>query len=254
MVDITILEELGFTKGEIKVYLALLGLGNTSTGPLILKSKVSRSKVYEILERLKEKGLVTESIRENTKYFQSTSPKRILDYIEQKQQKIENEKSSFQELLPQLLEKEKSVHEKQEARVYVGFEGVKTFYAEALDQLSRADEYLVITQDRLHWEHPAFSTFIKNLNQKRLEKKLRTKVIYNASLVPFKERKDFPDNAYFEMRSLVMELPLGLIIFRDTVAISSWLPTPRVFSIICKDVASQYRRFFYEMWKKAKKL
>ena len=60
--DTKILENIGFTKGEIRVYLAMLDLGNTTTGPIILKSKVARSKVYEILERLKEKGLISEVI------------------------------------------------------------------------------------------------------------------------------------------------------------------------------------------------
>ena len=46
------LREAGLTKGEIKVYLALIELGSTTTGPLIEKSKVSRSIVNEILKKL----------------------------------------------------------------------------------------------------------------------------------------------------------------------------------------------------------
>ena len=41
--DIKILEELGFSKGEVKVYFALLELGESSIGPVAKKSGVTAS-------------------------------------------------------------------------------------------------------------------------------------------------------------------------------------------------------------------
>ena len=66
---IEILQRIGLTRGESEVYITLLKTGNTSSGRLIKDSGVSRSKVYEVLERLKQKGLVTEMIKQNVKYF-----------------------------------------------------------------------------------------------------------------------------------------------------------------------------------------
>jgi HTH-type transcriptional regulator, sugar sensing transcriptional regulator len=75
--DIKTLQTIGLTKGEAKVYLTLMKTGSTTTGALITSSGVSRSKVYDVLERLKQKGLVTEVIKQNTRYFEGTNPKRI---------------------------------------------------------------------------------------------------------------------------------------------------------------------------------
>ena len=50
-----LLEEIGLTKSEIKVYLALLELGSSTTGPIVDKSKASSSKIYEILDKLMQK-------------------------------------------------------------------------------------------------------------------------------------------------------------------------------------------------------
>ena len=50
--DSNSLKELGLTDGEIKVYLALNQLGETTSGPIVDKSGVSISKVYLILDRL----------------------------------------------------------------------------------------------------------------------------------------------------------------------------------------------------------
>ena len=56
--DTKILKEAGLTEGEIKVYLGLLELGLSTTGPIIEKSRIARSIIYQILEKLMQKGLV----------------------------------------------------------------------------------------------------------------------------------------------------------------------------------------------------
>ena len=55
IMDTKILEDIGLTKGEIKAYLALLKLGQSSTGPIAKEANVSRSKLYVILDKLSKK-------------------------------------------------------------------------------------------------------------------------------------------------------------------------------------------------------
>lgn len=54
-----ILEEIGLTKGENKVYFALLKIGWTTTGRAIEEAKISAGKVYHILDKLMKKRLVS---------------------------------------------------------------------------------------------------------------------------------------------------------------------------------------------------
>ncbi|MBW3012929.1 helix-turn-helix domain-containing protein, partial [Candidatus Woesearchaeota archaeon] len=84
----TLLEGLGLTKSEISVYLALLELGSSTTGKIVDKSGASSSKIYEILDKLIQKGLVSYVLKANIKYFEAAPPKRILDYIEEKKASI----------------------------------------------------------------------------------------------------------------------------------------------------------------------
>ena len=58
VMDERLLQDIGLTNGESKVYLALLNLGETKTGELAKKSQVSSSKIYKILDRLEKKGIV----------------------------------------------------------------------------------------------------------------------------------------------------------------------------------------------------
>ena len=81
-----ILKDAGLTEGEIKVYLALLELGDTTTGPLVDKSGVARSIVYQILERLIEKGLASYIVKDKTKYYQAADPNKLLDYAQKRKE------------------------------------------------------------------------------------------------------------------------------------------------------------------------
>ena len=69
--DYSLLEKIGLTNSEIKVYLALIDTGASTVGPITSKSKVASSKTYELLDKLIEKGLVTTYKEDNIKYFKA---------------------------------------------------------------------------------------------------------------------------------------------------------------------------------------
>ena len=52
-----ILQRIGLTEGEIKVYLSLLEIGSATSGKVTRSCGISGSKVYEVLDRLNKKGL-----------------------------------------------------------------------------------------------------------------------------------------------------------------------------------------------------
>ena len=121
------LKQIGLTEGEIKVYLALLELGSCSTGKITKKSEISGSKVYEVLERLEKKGLVSSVKTNNVKYFEATDPQRIVDYLDEKKKDIENEKEEIEKIIPQLILKQ-SNSIKSEVNVFTGFKGAKNVF------------------------------------------------------------------------------------------------------------------------------
>jgi len=250
--DTKILEEIGFTKGEIRVYFALLELGNITTGPIILKSKIARSKVYEILERLKEKGLVTEVIKSNVRYFQAASPERILDYIKNKEMVIKKEEESFKKVLPELILKQKFVEEKQEVKVYVGFEGFKTFYNEILDKMTKEDEYLAMTFSDASLDNKSIVNVFRDFHKKRAEKGAKAKILCHVDDELTQKNMNYSKTKGYEFRITDKILPAGIAIVKDTVATFNWGKTPRTFAIICKENADQYRKFFYDVWNNAK--
>ena len=67
------LTKLGLTLNEAKVYFALLELGSTNAGEIIKKTKLHRNIVYDKLDKLIEKGLVSFVTIKNIKQFEVTS-------------------------------------------------------------------------------------------------------------------------------------------------------------------------------------
>ncbi|MGN6622795.1 MAG: helix-turn-helix domain-containing protein [Candidatus Nitrosocosmicus sp.] len=67
------LVELGLTNGEAKVYFSLLKLGSSKVGSIVKDCRVSYSKVYDVLERLILKGLVSYVLIGNIKHFNAES-------------------------------------------------------------------------------------------------------------------------------------------------------------------------------------
>lgn len=81
------LNEFGLPKNEVKVYIALLKLGLTSAGQITKVSGVHRRNVYDALERLINKGLVSYVTKEKIKYFEAVNPYFLLNLLEKEKRK-----------------------------------------------------------------------------------------------------------------------------------------------------------------------
>jgi len=122
--------KLGLTNNESKVYLALLKLGNTNAGEIIKKTNLHRNIVYDNLDKLIEKGLVSYVIIKNIKHFEVTSSKELKDFIEKQKQEILQKEKIVNNILPEI-DKLRSIKErKQEATIFKGKKGLKTIFEE----------------------------------------------------------------------------------------------------------------------------
>ena len=94
------LEAIGLTNGEARIYKALCEMGVSSVGPICDLSKVHRSIIYQILEKLIDKGIVSVIVEEGTKRYQAASPKMLLHFVEQEQKELEDKKKNLMEIFP----------------------------------------------------------------------------------------------------------------------------------------------------------
>ncbi len=244
------LRAIGLTDGEIRVYLALLDIGSSSSGKITKKSGISGSKVYEVLDRLMAKGLVTNVVKNGVRFFEAASPERILDYLEQKKESIDEERVAIQNILPSLMMKRVSTP-KSEAKIFMGWEGMKTANEEIIQSLKRGEEWLSmgLSSQPKHWEN-----YFNSRQVIRAKKGIVHRQLLNVKYKSlYRIRRKLPHTEY-RFLSGEMEMPATTEIYGDSVAFFVLVKeSPLVFQIKNAHVAASFQKHFELLWKQAKR-
>ncbi len=241
-----ILRDIGLTDGEIKVYIALMKLGPTRTGPLITSSEVSSSKVYKILDRLEKKGLVGHFIKENVKVYHAQDPKRLLEYLEDKENHILNKKQEFKLLMPEFENMYARTKEKTEVTIFDGFKAVTSQVRSILSELKSGDTYYILNAGYGHV--PGLRSFFRNHNKMRADKG-----IYLMMLANYDVRDSMEDTTFLnaEVRFLPQYLHslTEIIFYKNKTFFCVWTEIPKGFLIESKEATDSFRAYFNAFWK-----
>jgi len=251
--DTNSLKELGLTDGEIKVYLALIRLGETTSGPLVEESGVSVSKIYQILDRLSKKGLASHIVKRKFKHFKAADPQRLLDYLKEKEVKLKEQENQLSKIIPELeLIKESAVTE-ETAQVFDGLKGIQTARERTLKIMKKGDEMWIIGIAKTPYAG-MMSRYFKEYHKRRYTKGIKCRYLYNEYA-----RKPFGENSATYPLSEVKYMPEGIIthgwieVYADTVTIG--INHIKSFSIVIQnqDVANSFRYYAELLWSIAKK-
>lgn len=246
-INAELLEKIGMTPGEVRVYLALLELGNSSTGKIIDKSQITSSKVYVILEKLEQKGLVSHVVKNNVKHFQVSDPIRLKTYMEKKKQELEKDSKDIANMIPILQEKRESF-ELSETTMYQGFTGFKFALSEFISDFKEGEEYLVFGPKEHFGEK--FEKFIKYFYIDKEKKGIKARLIYNAK---FREVKElYKGLKLTNIKFIDYITPSTVAIGKDKVLIFAYGDNPIQVLIKNKDLCDSFREFFESMWAIAK--
>jgi HTH-type transcriptional regulator, sugar sensing transcriptional regulator len=242
------LEKLGLNRNEAKVYFELLKLGNSTASDLVKQMGVHRNIIYDNLEKLIEKGLVSYIIKETKKLFIAQDPSSIIEFLDKKKAEIENEKEIAKELIQEIKKLKRDDSYEQEAQVFRGAKGMKKVLLEILE----AKENLVLGMTDKSTELLG-ETFWKNYNVKVKEKKIKERLLLNSD---FKDIYSFSKNKNVQIKILPKELNqvTEIILFGSKVATFIYSDKPLVFLIEDKDLYQTYLSQFEFLWKKSKQI
>lgn len=119
------LEKIGFTEKEALVYLACLELGESNIQQISKKSGIKRTTVYDVIESIKERGIIsTVTINKKIHYY-AEDPRTIEDSLEEK-------KGLLRRILPELLSVTNIIDKKPKIRFFEGVDGIKEVYKDTL--------------------------------------------------------------------------------------------------------------------------
>lgn len=237
------------TEGEIKVYSALVELGSAPIFKLMKLSKVSSSKVYLILDKLMQKGLVSFNIENGTKNFQITNPNSILDYVNLQKQELVDFNRNFESLIPQILS-QKGTFEQESAQVYTGVKGISAAFDNLLKELKKGEEYYFFSINSNELRSKGMELFFKNYHQKRIAKGIKVRGIISPTISPNFVKEVLNKNYFIKYYQLT--LPTGIIIGKNRIIMPLWGETNVCYEIVSKRMAERYKMFFEQLWKAAK--
>ncbi len=179
---VTLFRSLGFSEGERATYLTLLEMGASNVIDITKKSKLSRQTVYNSLDTLIEKGLISTVQKGKKKNYIAEDPEKILGYVRRKEHELAEQGRDFERMLPEL--KLKKSTSQTTVKVFEGKEGALAVLQDVAS-LKASDAYEIADLDALRafFTEADYKLIQKNLPK---EKELTVKGFYVGK--PLSER------------------------------------------------------------------
>ena len=234
--DLSILEDIGLSRGEIKVYLSLLETGLTKVGIIIEKSNLASSAVHNSINSLIEKGFVSYIKKGKIKYYKAVPPKQLIDFIEDKKKKV-------LQIIPELEAKQKLEKEEQEAEIFEGNKGILRMFSLLIDGSKRGDEYLFFVIN-VEEQNEEIQKFFRPYDIKRGDKGLVIRGLAKKEL-----KNLFVKRKLIKMKYTDFPIPSNISICNNKVALFSWEEKPIGYLIKSKQISKMYKEFFNRVWK-----
>jgi HTH-type transcriptional regulator, sugar sensing transcriptional regulator len=232
-----VLENLGFSPNEIKVYLTLNDHGSSKAGKVSKIAKIDRSSCYNSLKSLQEKGLVSYVLIGPIKWFQATGPKRLMDYIKEQEEDLK-------EILPELNARHKASKIKGQVRLFKGVKGVRSIFQDII-RGAKKENLVFGSESQLEEKMPTY--------QKQFVRQLKENNILVREIVREDRSTKTSNPKQTRYISKSIESPVVTNIYGDKIALIIWTDEPEGIIIENEAAAKAYRGYFKFMWENAKK-
>src|SRR3989344_4542252 len=234
------LKEYGLNDKEIKVYMALLPLGNINLQEIAKRVDMPRTTIYNTLNYLSNKGLISKIIKKGVTYFEASDPYVLLERLKDKERLIEK-------VLPNLQNIKKLVKESSSVEIYEGSKGLFTILNDIFklkQQIYYFGSYS-LSKEMLKHQPEHFRTI-------RLDRKIPAKIVidpYDEDTFHRKEYKKITEMRY--LKSL-KDFPCMVFIYGKRVAI--YTIKDDLIGIIIKNeqVAQAMKMVFDIYWRMGK--
>lgn len=190
-------------------------------------------------------------LKEGIRHFQAAEPKRILDYLHEREEELAEKKQRILEVLPQLELKQKLGRTKRQAEIYEGKRGIMNLYQGILDDLRKGEEYYVLGAGYGFKDSLGLRGFFQKYHAMRAKRGIKVNMLANADvqklLVPATQLCS-------EIRFLPEELitEMMIVFYKDKSFIVLCSQEPASFLIYNPEMVQSFRKYFDLLWKNAK--
>lgn len=247
-----ILQKLGLSLNESRVYEALLNLGESNVNKISIKSKVHRRNVYDSLNKLIEKGLASQYIVKGEKHFRATNPDRLQSILKEKEDKLDK-------ALPEMKVRFQTLKQEEQAYIYRGIQGFRNYMQDILD----VGEDIYCIGAKGGWFDPRLASFRARFYKELKKKKIHAYHLFDHEMREHVNKSDLESPVHehlLEARFLSKEFSTNsaIDIFGDRVVTFTGLNINKLdddlvqFVIHSRKLADSYKKWFWLMWEASK--
>jgi sugar-specific transcriptional regulator TrmB len=218
-----LLKNLNFSEKEIKIYLALLELGQAKAQAIARKTNINRTTVYDLLEILQNKGLISKYKKGGATYFNALEPKRLINYLDREKEEqnkiIEKQKQKVAELLPQLISLQNIDTSKPKVRFFEGEKGMREAYEDTL-----TSKEMILAYANVKTMNEGLPNFFPGYYQRRAGKKIFIRGIFPRNQECFDRAKhnqaEMRDVRYLPAKEMTFSPEINF--YDNKMLIASW--------------------------------
>ncbi len=238
------LKQIGLTGSEIKIYLDLIKNSESLASQIASRNTISRTYIYDAIQNLIKKGLITYVIKNNRKYFRAFDVKKLRDYLDAKQNQLERQTEEVNKLISELKVFEKKSDTKPVVEVFEGKEGLKTILNDIVKQ--KKDVTTWGATDRIKNYLPDW--FLERYVAEKAKSGIKTKQIY----VTGEKTLNGPG---YTLKAAPKECssPVTFGAYANKTIIFFWSEIPITVRIKNKEIAHSFRKHFEFLWEKINK-
>lgn len=174
------IEELGLSNKEARVYVACLMTGPAAVQRIADQAGIKRVTAYVILESLVGLGLVSQSIKGKKTLFIAEEPNNLRRLLEKREQELRDQRSNFDQVLPELLSLKALPKESPNVKFYDSADGIRSLY-DGLFTTHKSDAKVVYEISNSDQVNRFFADLgAGTANQTRLRAGIHSKFIYTS--------------------------------------------------------------------------
>jgi len=227
---------IGLTSNQSKIYLSVLKLKKATIKEIAKDCGFHRTNIYDIMEELKEKGIITFAKEGKSTNYSAIDPKNLSVLIDEK-------KEILNSILPNLEKLFMFQPESINVQIYKGEQGMKIAFNNILKTKSRI-YYGLNIKGQLREQLPLYSQQFYRIMK---ERRIKYKAIYTKEYI----LKGYDTNIRYIHPKYAT--PVATHIYDDVVLIQIWQPTMMAIEVKSQQIADAYKDHFEIMWKEASK-
>ena len=243
------LRKIGLSEGEIKIYTTLLEHGLSPINQIHEKIGIERRNIYDILNKLIDKGLISYITEKRKRTYQCTNPSVILDTIKQRETALKRLEEQIPQVKQLYAEKKPQIN----VEIYRGNDSIKTLLNEILEYDksfwiggNSFEKYKVVPNN--------LQTYFQHWMKNRVRKKhLMHDLVSHGTHLKGLEPKNILTHKknYYKYCQLPkgIYVPMVVIIFGDRVAQIQWDEQSFAVIIESKKIKESFFTYFSYFWK-----